>query len=290
MGVYDRDYYREEEGPPGIQFNGQMMVTKLAIITAAILIVDLFTDHWLGTRLSITPEAVRHPWMWWQFLTYGFAHRDVWHVFWNMFVLWMFGREVESVYGRKELLRIYLLVLVLGSLVWCIEKELFFDGARYRLLGASGAVTAIMLLFVFNFPKRTILFMFVLPVPAWVLGVIVVGGDLLQFSKPLEVGPDSLGVAFDVHLVGAIFAMCYFRFRWNLGRLLPGSGGKRFTLSRLKPRPKLKIHDPDKRHQKQDEQADRILEKVSREGMDSLTSKERRILEDYSRRMRQKHQ
>lgn len=289
MGVYDRDYYREEDGPPGIQFGGQMMVTKLVIITAAVFFVDLFTNTWLANRLSITPDAIRRPLMWWQFLTYGFAHRDIWHLFWNMFVLWMFGREVEARYGPKELLRIYLLVLVLGSLVWCVEKEFFFEGERYRLLGASGAVTAIILLFVFNFPKRTILLMLVFPVPAWVLGVIVVGGDLLQFTKPLGDDPNAPRVAFDVHLVGAAFALCYFRFGWNIGRLLPGSDGSRFSSPRFKRRPKLKIHNPDKRHEKQDEEADRILEKVGREGMDGLTSKERRILEEYSRRMRQKH-
>jgi membrane associated rhomboid family serine protease len=289
MGVYDRDYYREEQRPPAMEFGGQMMVTKLVIVTAAIFFVDLFTkDRWLTNTLSITPGAIRDPLKWWQFLTYGFVHRDIWHLFWNMFVLWMFGREVEQRYGRKELLRIYLLVLVLGSLVWCVEKEFIFE-ATYRLLGASGAVTAIILLFVFNFPKRTILLMFVLPVPAWVLGVIVIGGDLLQFTKPLGGDPDAPRVAFDVHLVGAAFAICYFYFGWNIGRLLPGGGGIRSAASRLKRRPKLKIHDPDQRYEKQDEAADRILEKVSREGMDSLTSKERRILEEYSRRMRQKH-
>jgi hypothetical protein len=70
----------------------------------------------------------------------------------------------------------------------------------------------------------------------------------------------------------------------NFGRLR-GGGPK------VKSRPKLKIHDPerDDPNRKQDEEADRILDKVNREGMESLTSKERRILEEYSRRMRKKH-
>jgi hypothetical protein len=102
-----------------------------------------------------------------------------------------------------------------------------------------------------------------------------------------------VSIAFDVHLVGAAFAIAYYRFGWNLGRILPspawlGGGRPKFKFRR---RPKLKLHDPDAEdhYNEQDDQADRILEKVNREGMDSLSRKERRILEDYSRRMRQKH-
>ena len=51
------------------------------------------------------------------------------------------------------------------------------------LLGASGAVTAIVLLFVFHYPTRTILLMFVLPVPAWVMGVLIIGGNLMQMGR-----------------------------------------------------------------------------------------------------------
>jgi len=288
MGVYDRDYYREEQQPPGIQFSGRMMVTNLVIVTAAVFLVNMFTrDNWLMNTLAAEPSVVVKPWLLWKLVTYGFAHdpEQIGHIFWNMFGLWIFGRDIEMVYGCKEFLRIYVFTLVLGSLLWCM-KEYFAADPQPGLWGASGAVTAIVLLFVFHYPKRTILLFFVLPAPAWVLGVIIIGGNMYHTLFM----PNTENVAFDVHLVGAAFAICYYRFGWNIGRMLPGSGGTRFSLSRLKPRPKLKIHDPDERYEKQDEEADRLLEKVGREGMDSLTSKERRALEDYSRRMRQKHQ
>ncbi len=289
MGVYDRDYYREEQRPSGIQFGGQMMVTKLVIVTAALYLANKFagSDNWLMMdALAVEPSVIAKPWLLWKLVTYGFAHHPVQigHIFWNMFGLWIFGRDVEMVYGRYEFLRIYLFALVLGSLVWCL-REYFLGEPDIPLLGASGAVTAVILLFVFHYPKRTILLFFVLPVPAWVLGVIIIGGNV--YNTLLASGEQN--VAFDVHLVGAAFAICYYRFGWNIGRLMPRGGGIRSATSRLKPRPKLRIHDPDRRYEKQDEEADRILEKVSREGMDSLTSKERRVLEDYSRRMRQKH-
>jgi len=288
MGLYDRDYYREEQAPAGFQVNQRMMVTNIVILTAVIFLLNLFIlrDNWLMNTLAMDASVLVKPWLWWKFVTYGLAHDpgSVGHIFWNMFGLWIFGRDVEAVYGRKEFLRIYLVALVLGSLIWCVREYFQSDLENPPiLLGASGAVTAIVLLFVFHYPKRIILLMFVLPVPAWVLGVLIIGGDLLQISMGRV-----QNVAFDVHLVGAAFAICYYRFGWNCSRLLPSFGGVRGAASRLKPRPRLKIHDPDEYDRKKDEEGDRVLEKVNREGMDSLTSKEKRILEDYSRRMREK--
>ncbi len=290
MGLYDRDYYREEQSPSGFQLNQRMMVTNIVIVTVAIYFLNMFLgrDNWLMNSLAVDSSVLAKPWLWWKFVTYGLAHdpdtRNLGHIFWNMFGLWIFGRDVEMIYGRKEFLRIYLVALVLGSLVWCFKVYFLSDAEILRSLwGASGAVTAIVLLFVFHYPKRTILLMLVLPVPAWVLGVIMIGGDLFQITSG-----KIHNVAYDVHLVGAAFAVCYFRFGWNCSRLLPDFGGARGVFSRLKPRPKLRIHDPEEYHRQKDEEADRVLEKVNSEGMDSLTSKEKRILEDYSRRMREK--
>lgn len=301
MGFHDRDYNQDDYGSPkGVSTGPRMMVTKLVILNASIFVLELLLTregskpgskiYWFCDILVAEPGILKQPWLWWKMVTYGFAHdpTSLGHVFWNMFGLWVFGRDVETLYGRKEILRIYLVTVFLGGLLWCL-REFFFvqsDG-RTILLGASGAVTAITLLFVFNYPKRTILLMFVLPVPAWFVGVMIIGGNMLMLMQTQY----DVSVAFDVHLVGAAFAIAYFRFGWNLGRLTPNLGRLGSGVPRVKRRPKLKIHDPDRDDgsSKKDDEADRILEKVNREGMDSLSSKERRILEDYSRRMRKKH-
>lgn len=300
MGLQDRDYYRDEQSSfGGINLGGaRMMVTNLVIINAALFLADLFfggREHWITNHLTITPAALLKPWLWYEFISYGFAHsyRDIWHILGNMLGLWIFGRDIELIYGRKEILRIYMVALVLGSLFWTVREYLFVD-PRYwgSLLGASGAVTAVILLFVFHFPRRTILLMFVLPVPAWVLGVMIIVGNLLSVRMPGSAGEGQ--IAFDVHLVGAVFAICYYRFRWNLGWLVPSTHwltSWRKKISRLKPRPALKVHSPDSEDQYRDldERADRVLAKLYREGESSLTGPEREILEAYSRRMRQKH-
>jgi Na+/citrate or Na+/malate symporter len=206
-----------------------------------------------------------------------------------MLGLWMFGRDVEMIYGRREFLRIYAGALVLGSVVWTLRYLLVGSSqVEYVLLGASGAVTAVVLLFVFHYPKRTILLMFVLPVPAWVVGALIIGFNLMEMVSA-QPGSGQQTVAFDVHLAGAAFAILYFRFGWNLGSLLPDLSGMRSSLKRFGPKPRLRIHDPEQDESDVDEEGDRLLIKVHREGEASLTAKERRILEAYSRRMRQKH-
>ncbi len=297
MGLYDRDYLQDDYGSPRrVPSSARTMVINLVILNVGIYLLQIFltggaqTGYWVLDVLRVTPDVLFKPWLWWKFLTYGFAHApppDLGHVFWNMFGLWVFGRDVESIYGPKEFLRIYLTAIVLGGIFWCARES--FAATNSYLIGASGAVTAITLLFVLHYPKRTILLMFVLPVPAWAVGLLVIGGNIMML---LQSGGD-MSVAVDVHLVGAAFAIAYYRFGWNLGRVIPSPAWLRFGAPKfkLKRQPKLRVHDPDAddRYREQDDEADRILDKVNREGMDSLSRKERRMLEEYSRRMRQKH-
>jgi membrane associated rhomboid family serine protease len=290
MGLYDREYYQDEYGSPGTGMGGgsRMMVTNIVILTAAVFVVNLFTTNssWLMETLAASPDVLKQPWYWWKFLTYGFAHDPtaIGHVFWNMFGLWIFGRDVEGIYGPKEFLRIYLVALVLGSVVWAVRATFLRDpNTIYLLWGASGAVTTIILLFVFHFPRRTILLFFVLPVPAWILGLIIIGGDVLHVFS----GGAKEGVAFDVHLVGAAFAVAYFHRHWNLGRIVPDFSSWKGRMRVARARRRFKVHDPDQAWD-QEEVADRILAKVAEQGMDSLTSKEKRILEEYSRRVRER--
>ena len=283
MGLYDREYYRGDE--PGSPFGGseRMLVTNLVLVNLAIFVADLFSpttgpeSHWLSDWMACHSDSLWRPWMWWQFLTYGFAHSpaDIKHIGWNMFALWMFGRDVEQVYGRKEFLRIYLVAIVFCGVVWAVVETLQSGGQPAAMIGASGGMTAVLILFALNFPQRQILLFFVIPAPAWVLAVLIVVGDLLGATGYSGGG----GVAFTAHLAGAAFAVLYFRGRWNLGRLAPGG----LSWPRLGSRPKLRVHRPSE-DGGLDEKVDRILDKINREGEASLTKQERRVLEDASRR------
>ena len=150
------------------------------------------------------------------------------------------------------------------------------------MMGASGAVVGVLILFVFHFPKQTILFMFVLPMPAWLFGMLLVAGDLYGAINR----PEGSNVAYTVHLTGAAFAFLYHRFGWRLSGLV----GLRFSWPRLRRRPKLRLHDPQRREADLSAEVDRILEKVHRSGEASLTRKERRVLENASREYQRRRQ
>jgi membrane associated rhomboid family serine protease len=305
MGLSDRDYYRDDQ-PSGLHLAApRSMVVTLIILNAAAYFANmlanalLFGDEPLKQNLvthmmAATPQTLVEPWMWWQFVTNGFAHsaKDWQHIVFNMFGLWVFGSDVERRYGRWEFLRIYLAVVVLGSVIWAARNYLFVDPEHWSgLIGASGAVFAVGTLFICNFPNRQMLFMFIIPMKAWVLGVIYL--VFLFFGLQSMAGGGD-GTAHDVHLVGLLFGAGYFYFHWNLGWMIPAGllARMKYTWKRMRPgAPNLRVHtpEPEDRYRKMDEEADRLLDKVHREGEASLTARERRTLEDYSRRMKQKH-
>ena len=132
VGIYDRDYYREPERRGAFSYASASIVTTLIIVNVAVWLADaLFSnlmteqESWLRDHLAVHAYTLFRPWLWWQFLTAGFDHAaDVQHILWNMVGLFIFGREVEQVYGGKEFLRLYLAMVVFASLVWCVLTNL----------------------------------------------------------------------------------------------------------------------------------------------------------------------
>ncbi|MEM1305626.1 MAG: rhomboid family intramembrane serine protease, partial [Planctomycetota bacterium] len=193
------------------------------------------------------------------------------------------GRPLEERYGSREFLWFYLIAVVLGGLVWTLA-ELASPGSA-QVLGASGAVVALIVLFAFNFPHQTILVMLLFPVPAWVFGCFVVVSDVLNATRVENAGQ----VAYAVHLAGAGFAVAYRQLQWRLVNFLPSG----FKMPSFKRRPKLKVYnddeDEDRRTRSQkaaDDRLDELLRKVHASGIDSLTRAERKELERASRRSR----
>ncbi|MGD0898886.1 MAG: rhomboid family intramembrane serine protease [Thermoguttaceae bacterium] len=288
MGIYDRDYYRQTG--PGLRLAApRSAVTVLILVNAAVYIAEIlaknyFGDSRLANFLSAHVSSLTDPRYWWQFLTCGFTHDpgSIGHIFGNMLVLWFLGRDVEEWYGTREFVRTYLVLLVFGSVVWAGVNYFNPNVSRDApLLGASGAVTGVVILYALNFPRRMLLFMFVLPMPAWVLGIVVVLYDIWG-----AMGRGEPNVAYAVHLAGAALAFVYYQQRWNFGRLL--GGGLRWP--RFLGRPRLRVHKHEDPSTVPEEEVDRILEKIHREGESHLTRKERRVLEDASRQYQRRRQ
>lgn len=285
MGIYDRPYLQEEEYGGGNWSPGRSMVFSLIIVNSVIWLATGLFDIPLKEWLELPSNLfTTRPWQVWRLLSYGFVHENIGHLIFNMLGLYFFGRDVEGIYGRFEFLRIYLAAILVAGIVWMVFQATSSGPAN--LVGASGGVLAMVMLSILHYPMRMILFWGVLPMRGWVLGTIYIGLDvlgLLGIGQP-ERGPQVANIA---HLAGVGFAYAYFRGKLNLGRLIPT------RLADLKPRgfrPKLRIHDPDKKARDLSREVDAILEKISREGESSLTRKERKTLEEASRQYQRRKQ
>jgi hypothetical protein len=197
-----------------------------------------------------------------------------------MLGLWFFGHGVEERYGSKEFVTFYLAAIVVAGLTWTL-CELPFAG-HAPMIGASGGTTAVLILFAFNFPHQTGLFMMLVPMPMWAIGAIAVGWDALRAIQYQG------QVAVTAHLGGATFAALYFKSNRRLAGWLPSEWS--MPKLRLRPRPKLRVHDPEIEDEDTTDTdvVDDILRKIKQQGQDSLTRKERKILEQASREYQQR--
>ncbi len=289
MGIYDRNYYREEnELDLRPNWDQRSAVSTLIIINVVVFVanallskgITLLHQGAVNERLLLSGEDIKHPFLWWHIVSYGFCHdaTGISHLLFNMLGLYFLGRSVEERYGKMEFYRIYLISMVICGLVWLLKE--FTMGTNGRLLGASGAVLCIEMLFVFNFPTSRV-YLLVFPVPAWVLGILLVLMNLA--SSPT-------GIATDVHLTGILCAVAYFFLGLSF-RFMDDIKGAWRRWMRRHAGPKLKIHNESASTSPQDaDEADRILEKIHEFGQDALSAKERKFLEKYSRSVRAKKQ
>ena len=295
MGIYDREYYQDERGGsflgrgPSAGVGGMPITIRLIIINSVVFLVTIFLDVEtrirMVTLLGVTDETLRQPWMWWQMLTYGFVHdpNNVFHLIFNMVGLFFFGRAVEERLGRGEFLRFYLGAVLVGGLVSAVHYGALITDRPMVVIGASGAVSAAVLLAAFYYPRAMAL-LFVIPMPLWVLAALMIVFNVLGSLR--QAAGHAVGhTAYDVHLAGLAFAAAYYYLGWNTTRLWQGISG--FWSRRRPGRPKLRVLRGED-DEKLAKEADRILDKLHREGADSLTAKERKILENYSRKVRKK--
>jgi membrane associated rhomboid family serine protease len=160
--------------------------------------------------LGLHPALVIHSFWIWQLATYMFLHGGIFHIVFNMLALWMFGAELERVWGTRGFLKFYF-VTGIGAGVLTVLLSLVPYGPTASLyasdiIGASGAVYGLLLAYALYFPNRPIYMYFVFPIPARIFVVIM--GALAFFSSMSENGG---GVANATHLGGLLVAYVYLK-------------------------------------------------------------------------------
>jgi membrane associated rhomboid family serine protease len=249
----------------------------------------------------------------WQLITYQFMHGGFLHLLFNMFALWMFGSELESIWGGRRFLTFYFLSGMGAGLLQLLVSYLLGSGAP--TVGASGSINGVMLAFGFMFPDRPILmFPIFFPIPAKFFVLFWLAIDLISGVT----GADR-GVAHFAHLGGALVGYLLLRFGDDMGiftgidRVVDTLTGRRNlvqprrkiydinatssynrygddetdTPTRSSPTSWLRRDNTASRTDREitQEEVDRILDKIAHSGYNSLSNEEKRILNEASRKL-----
>ncbi len=183
----------------------------LLLINVALYLVERAVPGFMLQNFALWPlaaEAFRP----WQLLTYGFLHdpTSIWHIFFNMFALYMFGRALEGYWGSRRFL-IYYLVCVLAAGLTQILVTRFTPDAGFTV-GASGGVFGVLLAFAWFFPRQKLIVLPIpIPLPAW---LVVAAYAVIELVFGVTAREQS--VAHFAHLggmLGGILCILYWRAR-----------------------------------------------------------------------------
>ena len=278
-------------------------VKRLLIANGAVFLLTWLLP--IGAYLAFVPMLVlRHPWT---VLTYMFVHAGFLHLLFNMIGLFFFGPPLEARWGSREFLKFYLVSGLGGAALS------FVFAPNAAVVGASAAVFGVMLAFAMNWPDAPIYIWGILPIRAkWLVGIMAALTLLSAFGQSED------QVAHFAHLGGFVAAWGYMKATglgsqpavrgWGAGsggarRGRPaarggGASGLVARLRRLGSRAPLRVvrdegaPKPEDRQRRRNEdrvldEVDRVLDKISNEGLSSLSAEEKRLLDEVSRRYRQ---
>lgn len=201
----------------------------------------------------------------WQVATYGFLHdvRSLGHILGNMLLLYFFGTMLESTIGTRRFAVTYGTALVLGGVVQIAINLL--SGSPHATVGASGAVLGVLVAMAVLRPNQTVIALFI-PITLKWLAVIVVGADVFYVLSRIETG-----TAVAVHLTGAGYGFLTARMGWIFLDPFEAWARRRDEL-----RAEREVLDESK--------LDELLERIHREGMTTLSRREKEFLKRVSAR------
>ena len=186
-------------------------VKSLIIINVGAFLLSMLVPE-IVPRLGLFPVGVIEQWWIWQPFTYMFLHGSLFHLLFNMLALWMFGVELERVWGTVFFVRYYVVCGVGAAATTLLASLLpfgFADALYVSLtIGASGAVYGLLLAWAIYFPHRPIYLYFLFPIPARVFVLII--GVIALYSSMTSTGG---GIAHITHLGGLVAGYLYLKGR-----------------------------------------------------------------------------
>jgi len=247
-------------------------VKYLIIANLGIFLLQNIFGREVELLFGLVPAMLIHTFAIWQLVTYMFLHGGVLHILINMFVLWMFGAELERYWGSKQFLKYYFICGIGAGLVQVLVTASFMPmHMTVPVVGASGAIYGLLIAFALLFPNREIflLLFFILPVRMKAKYLVMIFAGLALFSGFF--GSDA-GVAHFAHLGGMLVGFLYLKVDWRVEALsawLKRQKGSREIVRQARHRQKeMRLR----------ESVDEILDKINEVGIENLTDEEKAIL------------
>ncbi len=245
---YGGGYYRVGfRRPPNV-------ILTLILVNAFVFLLEHINPDYIVLLFGLVPPLITKKLFLWQFVTYMFLHGNFWHLFFNMFALYIFGHDLLMLWGHRRFLTYYFVSGIGAGLCAYIFTNV-------PTIGASGAIYGLLLAYGLTFPNRVLLLYFFIPMRAKYL-VVLFGA--VEFLASITSRAD--GIAHTAHLGGMLFGAMMIiihkiarRYRFRPPR---GTPFDEFTI--------LRPQEP--------EEIDEILDKILKYGIESLTPDERAIL------------
>lgn len=182
-----------------------MNLTTLLVVLTVITSYQAFNDHILRSKFIFRPASMEERGEWHRFLTHGLIHADWVHLAINMYVLYAFGRFVEMVFaaafGQIVGSVLYILMYVLGIIASSVPSYFKHkNNYTYSALGASGAVSGVVFIYIFFAPWQMFLFP---PLPAILYGVLFLWYSNYMSKRSLD------NIGHDAHFWGAVFGFVF---------------------------------------------------------------------------------
>lgn len=199
-------------------------IAWIIIIATVVVSWQAFEKSWLFEKLLLNPYSVRHRKEYYRVLSHTLIHADWTHLLFNMFTMYSFGTFMEKVFTNEALFQaffpdfifwgektgqgLFLLLYLLGAIAATIPSILkHSNNFGYNAVGASGAVSAVMMAFMIMFPNFQVSFFMLIPLPAWVGALIFLGVE--HYLNRKQRGSN---IAHDAHIWGALFGIAFVTF------------------------------------------------------------------------------
>jgi membrane associated rhomboid family serine protease len=266
---YQRQQWKQNPLSPSLFTDAIKFIISINFLIFILQYLSGMEDE-LFTIFGIVPSKTFGELMLWQPFTYLFFHGGIWHVLINMFVLWMFGSELEKFWGKKEFLRFFFITGIGSGLI----TILFSLSSTNPVVGASGAIYGVLLAYGLMFPNRLVYLYFLIPIKVKYLVILI--GTIAFFSS---LNPGNSNISHLTHLSGMVIGFIYLRSSINWNTI------NHFVIHR---KDEIKRHYEDKKNEKREAlklQVDAILDKINDVGYDNLSESEREFLFKASKKL-----